>query len=535
MNTLLYILKRFILVGALALPVLSLFAQSKKDTIPVSSSEIIRQYGKSITLPVNEKAQIQARVKRLVDSCLINMTLCEESSVEFDERVIEKFKGYFDNQVLEKKLNAIPNYFQPRPPGDTTVFKKSFTVQEYIDNTQRWFRYIEITPVNNVITNDYFYKYRGERYTYAQVSIEFQAPAYDDPNARVDEFVNLNFWINMSKQKIILENGEEVPVEYKIRFLEVQPADTIIEVVKKYKNRWGFLNLNAHGGINNASFKALNDYPDLNLEPAGTYGVLGSFTLFASDTFTVSDNVRLWEYGLDLGVGYDHMAWKWKMNSYENLASDQTVSPLNSLSFENYNLLTEITGLEQEESFDILSVPLSVVVKRYFSPRKVNSLLLKAGVSFNYLFGNSTEITSGTVSYTGEDCSFQDPVSGNLIEGVTIDDLPYYGFGNYDAALTSTKYDDVYEPYYLSAHVKLALDLRKNRNSRLHWVIAPYFYYAFTEFRSGNSPADIIEPGGYMTDISAATTAIKPYNFGLEFGISYNIKPNNLKNVRIRK
>ena len=197
--------------------------------------------------------------------------------------------------------------------------------------------------------------------------------------------------------------------------------------------------------------------------------------------------------------------------------------------------MTEISRVEEEVSLDILSVPLSFTLKRYFSPRKVNSVMLKAGVSFNYLLGSSAEITSGTISYTGLDCSFQDPQSGTWIEGITIDNLPYYGFGTFDALLGDPVGDveDVYAPFYLAATAKLAFDLRKDKYSRLHWIIAPYFNYAVTDFNDASAYA--IEPSGRMTDLSATASPLKPFSFGLEVGIAYNIIPNGLKNVKAKK
>jgi hypothetical protein len=432
-----------------------------------------------------------------------------------------------------KDISAIPNFFQPRPCLDTTVFPDYYSVNSYCDSVMKWLDYIEIDKETEIVTHDFFYKFRGERYTYAQVSVQFRAPTRIDCDSRVDTSFNLNFWFILSKQTYTTESGESAPLQYKIRFLEIQPLggfDTIPP--PQYQNRWSFLNFGVHGGPGSASFKPIYDgFDNLSIEPGMNYGVMASFTLFASDTFTVFDKTRLWEYGLDLGVGYDHMGWNWKLDDYSHTGANQTVSPLNSMAC-NYDLLTEIDGVEEEVSLDILSVPLSFTLKRYFSPRKVNSVMLKAGVSFNYLLGSSTEITSGTISYTGLDCSFQDPQSGTWIEGITIDDLPYYGFGTFDASLTDGT-GEVYAPYYLAAHAKLAFDLRKDNYARLHWIIAPYFNYAVTDLNDASAYA--IEPGGRMTDLSAAASPLKPFSFGLEVGIAYNIIPNGLKNVKAKK
>lgn len=532
MNTALKNLRRLSLIFLMAMMALPLLSQSRKDTVPADNSDIIRNYGRSITLSVNEKVRIQTQIKKMVDSCLLMMTLRQESSEQFDPVVIDKFINYFDSTVVRKNENAIPNFYQPRPCLDSTIFPAFYSVNSYVDSAQRWFDYIRIDMASEIVAHDFFYKFRGDLYTYAQVSVEFSAPSRTECDGTVDSAFSINFWFRMSKENVTLASGEKVPVQTKIKFLEVIPlGDEFLGIPPKYQNRWSFLNLTVNGGLSSAAFEALPDYSDLSIEPAANYGVHASYTLFASDTFTVFGKVRRWEYGIELGAGYDHLAWNWKLGSYSHTAVDQTVSPLNDLAFENYDLLTEIAGYKAEESFDILSVPLSIVVKRYLSARKINSVMLHAGVSFNYLLGNSATITSGSISYTGLDCSFQDPQSGEFIEGVTIDNLPYYGFGEYEPVLTDET-GDVYEPFFLAAHAKLAFDLRKDRYARLHWIIAPYFNYAVTDFR-GDTPM-VVKAGGEMSDISAAATSIKPYNFGIEFGIAYNIIPNGLKNVRIK-
>ncbi|MCX6233499.1 MAG: hypothetical protein NT175_02080 [Bacteroidetes bacterium] len=533
MNTILLRITRLALINLLVLLALSLYAQKKNDTLYVNNSDIIKQYGRSIDFNAESKALIQRNIRMLVDSCLLTMKLREEASEQFDQVVIEKFKSYFDEQAVVKNVPAIPNFFQPRACLDTSSFPAYYSVQSYCDSAQRWFDYIEILKETDVVANDFYFKFRGEIYTNALVSIEFSAPSRIDCKSMVRQSVNLNFWFTMSKQKYIYKSGVEIPIQYKIRFLEIQPDTIKPPVTIDYKNRWSFLNLTLHGGGSAASFKSLSEYNDITIEPAETYGALASLTFIASDTFTVFNKVRRWEYGLDIGISYNHVVWNWQLDTYKNEAY-ATLSPLNDLLC-NHTLLTQVKSLTEKKTFDVLSVPLSLSLKRYFTPKKINAIILNAGVSFNYLLNNTTEITSGTISYVGKNCAFQDPQSGDWIEGITIDDLPYYGFGTYDAVLNSGDDNKTFEPYYIAAHLKVGFDLRKDRYARLHWIIAPYVNYSITELRSGNTPDKIIEPAGNITDLSMATTSIKPFSFGIEVGISYNFKQNSLKNIRTWK
>lgn len=240
MNTTLNRIKRLSLIGLFAITMAPLFSQNRNDTLPVYNSDIIRRYGRSITLPVNEKVRIQTKIKQLVDSCLITMILRQESSEQFDPQMIEKFRSFFDEQVLIKNINAIPNFYQPRPCLDTTVYPGYYTVQDYCDSAQMWFDFIDIYKQSDIVAHDFFYKFRGDRYTYAQVSIEFSSRSRIECDGRVDTSFNLNFWFKLSKQKIISQTGEELPQQYKLRFLEIQPAiEVIIPDTAKYKNRWG--------------------------------------------------------------------------------------------------------------------------------------------------------------------------------------------------------------------------------------------------------------------------------------------------------
>lgn len=533
MNTMLQRIKRPALVSFLVLIALFLQSQNRNDSIYFNNSDIIKQHGKSVYFNTESKALIQDTIRKFVNSYLSTMQLREENAEDVDPMYFDLLKSYFDEQVIIKNEPAFPNFFQPRACLDTTVFPAYYSVQTYCDSAVQWFDYIEITKESDILPNDYYFKFRGKIYTNALVSVRFNAPSQVDCSSIVDTSFKLNLWFTMSKQRIIYKSGAEVPIAYKLRFLEIQPEFVDTVPAPKYKNMWSFVNLNLHGGVSSASFKTLSDYNDLLIEPAAQYGALASFTLFASDTFTVFNKVRPWEYGLDIGVGYDHLAWNWKLDSYESSA-EASVSPLNDLSC-TQTLVTRISSLTEKKTFDVLTVPLTLTLKRYLSPRKVNSVFLNAGVSFNYLLNNATEITSGTVSYTGENCSFQDPQSGEWIEGVTIDNLPYYGYGTYKAVLNSSDKVEYFEPYYLAVHLKLGLDLRKERYSRLHWIIAPYFNYSFTELRSGNNPEMIIKPAGEISDISAVATSLKPFSFGIGVGISYNVKQNSLKNIRVKK
>ena len=70
MNTALKNLRRLSLIFLMAMMALPLLSQSRKDTVPADNSDIIRNYGRSITLSVNEKVRIQTQIKKMVDSCL---------------------------------------------------------------------------------------------------------------------------------------------------------------------------------------------------------------------------------------------------------------------------------------------------------------------------------------------------------------------------------------------------------------------------------------------------------------------------------
>jgi hypothetical protein len=512
----------------------------------VNDTLIQKRMRKMDNVDVEQKRAIQEGVKSLIDSCLMWMNLRDQSSVEpYDDSVISKFRNCFWEEMIEsdtglRKMDVekriICNFFQPRPCNDSSVFPGHYSVNEYVKLIKQWFpEGVDLTH-DNVLVDEVPTKEGKNYWINATAHIRFTGYGEYECNSISKEADRiLGFVIKLEDWTT---TGTKIPSTFKIRWMDYYVPDSIICY---YKNFWANFDLSLLGGVSSAIFElgqesqdAIAGIGNLQALPLGSYGVEAKFNFFVQDTFTEFNKAKLWDIGFGFGGRYMQQSWKWTTGDLTMYNLNMKSSPVNGLQFDQYDLLINGQTIEQSVSYNTVSVPLSIQLKRYFGRNKVNSVLIDAGIYVNLLLDRDYSVDRGWLEYIGQNCRFYDPVNDTLYPPVTIEDLPYYGYDTYDAQKSDQDgvESSLLKDIYYSGFVNINFDLRKNNKSRVHWRIGPYFEYTFTNVvdEPTYQLIDITgETEGEIKDFTHSVSKLYPYTVGLRLGLTYNFLPNKKK------
>lgn len=557
--------KYIILVIGLILPVLSFGQYIQCDTV----NDIIFQKSKIKSYNSYEKNAIQSIMGNMLDSLfeayLPLKRYCDTCKVTTPQINYEYYSQKFFNSFENPDSRCFPAFVQPaRNPDDcdsliTLTYLGEFKLTPYqlnkkispkqlMDSIFSWFpNGISSSKVDNFSFDDNYYIYEKSFLANVNCRLEFYASGTpnlcDDATRRFD----LRVWFVMSEATDTLANQfGKIPLNYKIRYIEIcknltdqrKPRDASALATKDF---WAFANFRVNSGIASNNYSdVIPDYENLSIGYGLDIGAQFDINLFFGDTTRTlnkqerSQRRKLWSKGLGIGLGFTRSSWQWNLDTYTN-RTGASLSPVNNLPG-NYTLLTDVSKIQERIVANSINVPIYFELIKKFERKRNNyqisnkSLYIDAGATFSYLLSSSFTVPEGSISYSGEDYTFIN--QNDTISGILIDNLPYYGFGTYDAKTDGSDNKDLYQALRTLLSTKAGFHFSSPAHPRSFWKVGLYFNYSLTNFRSENSFANTISPEGKITDLSNTNSKLYPYSFGLELAYSFNFLENNLKSIK---
>lgn len=539
-------------------------ASGLPDTVEVriTTQEVIKSQGRRVSLDATERASLHRQIRDRLEDLLFYMTLHqlvpnEDYPAQFDApkyrpepgtmgypETIGRFLGLFPEELLDQPI--IYNFFQPLERGMEAPDPAYLSPRAFADSLIYWFDDIRLTPLTPrpYPMSDEIYRYprqfyrSSHDYKEAVFPLRFMGFCNDlnvaearCPLGSIRADIEMNIIFELEELVGETETGEIRT--HRIRYLDKHREAPPID--QAWRNIWAFANLHVQNALNTPRVSVFHSHFDaLDLSSNYSTGLLGSVSLFFNDTLTVFGRTRLWDIGLDLGLGYHVNNLSAELGSFAEPVRNMNRTPVRGEFdlYGDYDLFISGSGLRQDMRISVLSVPVSMKFRRYLSPsasdriNRVNSIVLEAGVAYNLLLEAHHKSYGGRVSYHGRGLVFQagfDPLD--------VSDLEPYGFGTFQANLMEDA-DDPFNPHHISLHLRLGLHLRQNRFSNRYFTITPWFAYSLTDWMQSDAPANSLGFAGELDHLVSALSSMKSLSFGIDLGISHNFLHNRTRAKR---
>lgn len=520
--------------------------------------EIIQRRGREVSMGATERLRLQDEIRELMQDLLGFMTLMELEELDAyanqrrgpkyqrmrntlpDAQTVQHFLSLFPQELLNEPL--IKNFFQPSAsPEEITAYLSPL---EYVEKIPQWFYDIDILA--EVTLDDRVYRHRprlfssATNYTHALLRLApFLARcdvSEDCPDGRVEESIVLSVIIEVLDQTGVTATGEVI--RHRIRFIdEHDPRPPTPE----RQNWWAFAGIQQSNSIMGFQANPVDGpMQDLTLNSDFGTGVMANFSIFFGDTATFAGRQRLWDFGFEIGVGASRQHFQLELNQYSEMIGGLQETPLHHVPIHAGSLEVIGSEIRQSATLDVISFPASFLYKRYFSSKRVQSVVVQAGATYHMLVNERIKQDSGFLSGYGRDVKFVDDAD---FDPIHIHDLPYYGFGSgFPIALS----DDLTNPFasdFITTHLRLGIHLRQSRFSALHYTITPWIMYGFTNLIADSNynmalgyNENIVYNSGSPTvkidHLGSSLESMHPIAFGIDLGISYNIVRNRVKKER---
>ena len=489
-------------------------------------------YGQEAKISAEEKVLIREHVQNLITDfgnyANFSPGIWEQP---FDSIYVRKFISLFQDINQDK----IVKFFEPGHPldvNDSAQKIEYYTVKQYVDSLFSWFSdgvefEIRSEVVHSTINNGSGI-YKGYLVTDPVVSVHFMGVRTMPDGSTYESQFNGELKLTIAMTAKHTKKGERagktvritIPSIYKIRNIEViRPFGPLPE--PEMKNMWGFLNIGFMGGYGNYSGEVkLPGFNDMEIYNGPAFGANLEFNIFFNDT-----SIHNWSFGPGIGIGNNQQTSYFRLANYSGQFAEN-YSPLNELYLGDYSREITINNAEQKHLISTLQIPLKFNAYRHFKKSK-SAIYFTVGAILSIPISDDYSFTAGTLSERGLSCTFEE--NGHMIENVTLEDLPYYGFGTYHTKKTESPAIQL-KSYFINGYVDFGYQWRTH-NKKTFIKAGPFAYFGVTNMLEDQhiETKELFSPEGKIANFGLAYSSLMPYVVGINLAISLNIIPNKPK------